>query len=462
MKLRALPAVDIARKRIAAVRILQTILFAQANFTREANFICEANFIREANFIITFREWEAKMRKRLLTLLLLTLLPLSPALAQGVPASTRPNETYPVYSGPGEHYLRGAEGQALVSTNGGIIACAIEGDWVMICYPLAGHEERFGYITVDALRRRVAYPVADFAYTPGRAVVDCVLTDDHAVSRRALRHLSAGAALTYLMQWNDGWVYVEVDDGQTAPARGFIPADAYRPFLGGEYYGIRAAEGEPVPLYAAPAADAPVLAQYYGGVSFVAEPQADGWAAVYRLQYQNLGITSGYMRMEALQLMQEDAFPRDDRPLGFLANGTWSPVPFYPEPRDTRAPLARCPVGTAVEVNSIRDGWLEVSIAHHSGYVRADQVRIEADTRYTDFLAQAHETATVAFQPDDADVMDGLFIDLYPLPYPGIPREIQLSAGAEVAILAELGDWCQVRHHTQIGFVETRFLVRDH
>lgn len=64
------------------------------------------------------------------------------AQAAAFPAGQR----YAVYSGPGEDYLRGANGKAAVSTNASIQSFAKENGWIMIEYAIDDAHHRIGWI----------------------------------------------------------------------------------------------------------------------------------------------------------------------------------------------------------------------------------------------------------------------------------------------------------------------------
>ena len=160
------------------------------------------------------------------------------------------NLQIPVYSGPGEHYLRGANDRAMVSTNDFINAYGFDGDWLMIVYlvDLQTQQTRVGYIHRDAFIRELDHPACyaeehsgyhdpvsqlDFSYTHAVLADDAALTDDPAGVQTPLVQLSRGEEVTVLLQfprkeWDKSdtvdWVYVEC--GGAKPARGFIPLSA--------------------------------------------------------------------------------------------------------------------------------------------------------------------------------------------------------------------------------------------
>ena len=173
------------------------------------------------------------------------------------------NLKIPVYSGPGEEYLRGAKGRAMVSTNERIKAHGFDGEWLMITYLVNPEtkQTRVGYIHKDEFRRELN--CADcreaaaantgrhiacnssffensisFLNTPKTLSADAVLTDDPTGARTPLMNLKAGEEVTLLLTFPEdqqvnaegipgGWVYVEVNSHKT-PARGFVPADVLR------------------------------------------------------------------------------------------------------------------------------------------------------------------------------------------------------------------------------------------
>ena len=170
------------------------------------------------------------------------------------------NLKIPVYSGPGEQYLRGANNRAMVSTNEAVMAYGFDGDWLMISFLVNPEtkQTRVGYIHKDEFRRELNCPecrealisgMDDFAScdsfffekpmsflnAPKVLNADTVLTDDPAGARTPLANLKIGDKVTLLMTFPEdeqentdgvpgGWVYIEANT-DTAPARGFVPAD---------------------------------------------------------------------------------------------------------------------------------------------------------------------------------------------------------------------------------------------
>ena len=171
------------------------------------------------------------------------------------------NLNIPVYSGPGEQYLRGAQCRAMVSTNDRIRAHGFDGDWLMITYLVNPEtkQTRVGYIHKDEFGRELNCPECreaasssdphhiiscstgffensmTFLNIPKVLSADAVLTDDPTGARMPLVSLQAGHEVTLLMTFPDDqqentddipgdWAYVEVNT-EHGPARGYIPAD---------------------------------------------------------------------------------------------------------------------------------------------------------------------------------------------------------------------------------------------
>ncbi len=132
-----------------------------------------------------------------------------------------------VYSAPDSSSWRGANGKALVSTNGSVYAAGWERGWLLVMYETNGGGVRVGYVDGSKIKGSVSAPNLDFAYTSVQCTRSVSLTDDPAATLTAVRTLASGEAVTYLstFQNRSSWAYVETTvDGKTA--RGFIPADA--------------------------------------------------------------------------------------------------------------------------------------------------------------------------------------------------------------------------------------------
>lgn len=140
--------------------------------------------------------------------------------------SLKGGQKLPVYSAPGKHSWRGANGKAVVSTNGNVFAAGWESGWMLVMYETNNGSVRVGYVEASAIKgnnpesRRLT-----FEYTPATVTSAVQLTDDPARSYATIRTLQAGEQVTFLTNFFNryAWDYVETTvDGQTV--RGFIPA----------------------------------------------------------------------------------------------------------------------------------------------------------------------------------------------------------------------------------------------
>ncbi|MDR2505542.1 MAG: SH3 domain-containing protein [Oscillospiraceae bacterium] len=152
-------------------------------------------------------------------------------VARGSELDLKQNLKYYVYSGPGSNYLRGADGKAAVATNDTVEVYGVTRGYLFVSYPINSTTWRFGYITEDAIAGPSYIPDLEFKTVSAAMRYDCALTDDPYYSRAPLRQIRAGTSVTcltlngaYVRAGN--YVYIEVRDGVTAPARGFVPADA--------------------------------------------------------------------------------------------------------------------------------------------------------------------------------------------------------------------------------------------
>ena len=109
-------------------------------------------------------------------------------------------QKYAVYSAPSAGSYRAANGKASGSTNGYIESAKIKG-------------------------KKPALDILGWDYSPVEVMVTTTLTDDPALTGRAMATLPAGTRVTYLstMYNTEAWDYIETTvDGKTA--RGFVPS----------------------------------------------------------------------------------------------------------------------------------------------------------------------------------------------------------------------------------------------
>lgn len=132
-----------------------------------------------------------------------------------------------VYSAPSSASWRGANGKALVSTNGAVWAAGWENGWLLVFYETNNGSIRVGYVDGGKISGKIGnWAPLVFAYSPATVAVSCALTDDPLKSNSVMARLSPGTSVTYLTtcvnQWGQMWDYVETRVGGKT-ARGFVP-----------------------------------------------------------------------------------------------------------------------------------------------------------------------------------------------------------------------------------------------
>ena len=124
-------------------------------------------------------------------------------------------QKYPVYTGPGEDYVRSGNGKGLVSTNGWIEVYGQKDGYILIQYSIDSSHYRFGWIDRNALPEGTNVPAMDFAGisadTLSEITQDTFLTDDPLFSQNKLCGLKAGQTVSWLAVLNDDWAYVLVN-----------------------------------------------------------------------------------------------------------------------------------------------------------------------------------------------------------------------------------------------------------
>ncbi len=134
----------------------------------------------------------------------------------------------PIYSAPSEAAWRGANGKALVSTNGAVWAAGWENGWLLLYYETNNGSIRVGY---GSSAKMTSYPNINvqlqFSYAPATILQGCSVTDDPMKTATTMTTLGAGDKVTYLttvMNQNGMvWDYIETTIGGRA-ARGYIPS----------------------------------------------------------------------------------------------------------------------------------------------------------------------------------------------------------------------------------------------
>ncbi len=142
---------------------------------------------------------------------------------------------YEVYSGPGENYLRGANGKATVSTNDWIQVFGEQNGWIMIQYAIDASHYRVGYIQSKALPKKAEVSPLPLIGDVRTVLQTATVTDDPLFSGESIAVLSEGAEVTLLGILGD---YAYIEGNANGLFRGFVPvASLSAPELTGEENG---------------------------------------------------------------------------------------------------------------------------------------------------------------------------------------------------------------------------------
>lgn len=126
---------------------------------------------------------------------------------------------YAVYSGPGEDYLRGANGKACVSTNEPVRVFGIENEWIMIEYAVDSKHHRIGWIQDKKLKIETLVGELPKCYCSATLKKDAIITDDPFYSKAILKKFSMNIEVDVLARL-DEWIYIESNSGDLI--RGFV------------------------------------------------------------------------------------------------------------------------------------------------------------------------------------------------------------------------------------------------
>ena len=130
---------------------------------------------------------------------------------------------YPVYSGPGEKYVRSGNGKGQVSTNDWIQVFGRVGDYIMIQYDISADHYRIGWIEASAMPKGESAGWLTFGQGVQTLKQDCTLTDDPLNSGAPLCELQAGDQVINLCNLGYDWVYVQVSRSNGLYC-GFVPS----------------------------------------------------------------------------------------------------------------------------------------------------------------------------------------------------------------------------------------------
>lgn len=136
-------------------------------------------------------------------------------------------QTIPVYSGPGESFLRGANGKAAVSTNEPLTVYAVAHDWVLISYTVSSGE-RFGYIPRVYLPADMVidHNLYQGTMSVGLTTHEVAVLDNLSEADKPLGTFSYQTPLEVWATLGD-WLYVIGTTTLGDSCCGFIPADAF-------------------------------------------------------------------------------------------------------------------------------------------------------------------------------------------------------------------------------------------
>lgn len=132
-------------------------------------------------------------------------------------------QKYPVYTGPGEKYVRSGNGKGQVSTNDWIQVFGRVDDYIMIQYAISADHYRIGWIEASAMAKGESAGWLTFGQGVQTLKQNCTLTDDPLNSGAPLCELQAGDQVINLCNLGYDWVYVQVSRSSGLYC-GFVPS----------------------------------------------------------------------------------------------------------------------------------------------------------------------------------------------------------------------------------------------
>ncbi len=133
-----------------------------------------------------------------------------------------------VYSAPSASSWRGANGKAVLNTNGAVWAAGWENGWLLVFYETNAGAVRVGYVNGSQMSGKVnVNNYLTFDYRSCQIASSAALTDDPLRQMTTIATLQAGSTVTYLTTVTNqyGWAfdYIETTVGGQQ-VRGFIPS----------------------------------------------------------------------------------------------------------------------------------------------------------------------------------------------------------------------------------------------
>ena len=116
-----------------------------------------------------------------------------------------------VYSAPSTSSYRGANGKAVVSTNGDVYVAGWDQGWLLLMYETNNGAVRVGYVNGIDIQGSVNAPNMSFSYITITLSKSATLTDDPVTGSSNLASLKANQQVTYLATFysQSTWLYVE-------------------------------------------------------------------------------------------------------------------------------------------------------------------------------------------------------------------------------------------------------------
>ena len=137
------------------------------------------------------------------------------------------NQKLDVYSAPSASSWRGANGKAMVNTNGAVWGAGWENGWLLVFYETNNGSVRVGYVNGAKISGRVSLnDQLYFDRSSCRLSASAALTDDPLRTMTTIANLRAGDTVTYLttVTNQNGWSFDYIETTVSGKlARGFIP-----------------------------------------------------------------------------------------------------------------------------------------------------------------------------------------------------------------------------------------------
>lgn len=214
-----------------------------------------------------------------------------------------------------------------------------------------------------------------------------------------------------------------------------------------------------VQLLSSPERTSSSVGEYYSGVYVSVIQQTDDWALVEVESNSGAARQSGFVAIDNLSACEVFDIDVKTPAVRVVANQGETKIPLKDGPNEASSPIGSALSGTMVKLLGIVENHGHIMLGNgFTAFVSEEHILPDAETLYPDTTMRSMGYCRITAE----DTKEKITTSIHVLPDDDseILYELSQGYGAWLELIAELGEWCQVRAYSddKMGFIRSEMI----